>query len=63
MTRSEVTIKALTGIKLVEPGDDLGAITVAALAANGLAPQDGDVLVWRRRSFLRPRAGMSMWLP
>ena len=45
MTRSEVTIKALTGIKLVEPGDDLGAITVAALAANGLAPQDGDVLV------------------
>jgi coenzyme F420-0:L-glutamate ligase/coenzyme F420-1:gamma-L-glutamate ligase len=45
MTRSVVTIKALTGIKLVEPGDDLGAITVAALAANGLAPQDGDVLV------------------
>ena len=35
MTRSEVTIKALTGIKLVEPGDDLGAITVAAFAANG----------------------------
>ena len=45
MTRSEVTIKALTGIKLVEPGDDLGAITVAAFAANRLAPQGGDVLV------------------
>ncbi len=42
---SEVTIKALTGIKLVEPGDDLGAITVAAFAANGLVPKADDVLV------------------
>ncbi len=42
---SEVTIKALTGIKLVEPGDDIGAITIAAFAANGLAPREGDVLV------------------
>jgi coenzyme F420-0:L-glutamate ligase / coenzyme F420-1:gamma-L-glutamate ligase len=41
----EVTIKALTGIKLIEPGDDLGAITVEAFAANGLAPQECDVLV------------------
>ncbi len=41
----EVTIKALTGIKLVEPGDDLGAIAVEALRANRLAPQDNDVLV------------------
>jgi coenzyme F420-0:L-glutamate ligase / coenzyme F420-1:gamma-L-glutamate ligase len=40
-----VTISALAGIKLVEPGDDLGAIAVAALEANRLAPQDGDVLV------------------
>ncbi len=44
MTR-EVAIKALTGVKLVEPGDDLGAITVAAFAANGLVPEEGDVLV------------------
>lgn len=42
---SEVTIKALTGIKLVEPGDDLGAVSVAAFRANGLTPQAGDVLV------------------
>jgi coenzyme F420-0:L-glutamate ligase/coenzyme F420-1:gamma-L-glutamate ligase len=35
----------VTGIKLVEPGDDLGAITVAAIAANGITPADGDVLV------------------
>ena len=44
MTR-EVTLIALSGIKLVEPGDDLGAITVAALHDNGLVPKDGDVLV------------------
>jgi len=42
---AEVTIKALTGIKLIEPGDDLAAIAVAALGANGLAPQHSDVLV------------------
>ena len=41
----EVTARALTGIKLVEPGDDLGAIAVAAFAANGLMPEAGDVLV------------------
>jgi coenzyme F420-0:L-glutamate ligase / coenzyme F420-1:gamma-L-glutamate ligase len=42
---SQLTIKALAGIKLVEPGDDLGAITVEAFAANRLAPEPGDVLV------------------
>ena len=41
----EVKLAALAGIKLVEPGDDLGAIAVAAFATNGLAPEDGDVLV------------------
>jgi coenzyme F420-0:L-glutamate ligase/coenzyme F420-1:gamma-L-glutamate ligase len=40
-----VTISGLSGIKLVEPGDDLAAITVAAFAANGIVPEDGDVLV------------------
>ena len=44
MTR-EVTLTALSGIKLVEPGDDLGAITVAGLRDNGLVPKKGDVLV------------------
>jgi coenzyme F420-0:L-glutamate ligase / coenzyme F420-1:gamma-L-glutamate ligase len=42
---SEVSLKALAGIGLVEPGDDLGAIAIAAFAANGLVPQDRDVLV------------------
>jgi coenzyme F420-0:L-glutamate ligase/coenzyme F420-1:gamma-L-glutamate ligase len=41
----DVTLTAVPGIKLVEPGDDLGAITVAALRDNGLAPKDGDALV------------------
>jgi coenzyme F420-0:L-glutamate ligase / coenzyme F420-1:gamma-L-glutamate ligase len=41
----EVTLTPLSGIKLVEPGDNLGAITVAALRDNGVVPEDGDVLV------------------
>ena len=41
----KVTLSGLCGIKLIEPGDDLGAITVAALRANWLVPEEGDVLV------------------
>jgi coenzyme F420-0:L-glutamate ligase / coenzyme F420-1:gamma-L-glutamate ligase len=41
----EISIKALTGIKLVEPGDDLGTIATDALTANGLPLRDDDVLV------------------
>ncbi|HVH77303.1 MAG TPA: coenzyme F420-0:L-glutamate ligase [Stellaceae bacterium] len=40
-----LSLIGLAGIKLVEPGDDIGAIAVAALAANDVAPRDGDVLV------------------
>jgi len=43
--RREVALTPLSGIKLVEPGDDLGAITVTALRDNGVVPEDGDVLV------------------
>jgi len=42
---AKVTITALSGIKLVEPRDDLGAVTVEAFTANGLVPETGDVLV------------------
>jgi coenzyme F420-0:L-glutamate ligase/coenzyme F420-1:gamma-L-glutamate ligase len=45
MPARQLTLIALGGIKLVEPGDDLGAIAVAAFAANGLLPEAGDVLV------------------
>lgn len=40
-----LSLIGLSGIKLVEPGDDIGGIAAAALAANDAAPQDGDVLV------------------
>ena len=40
-----ITLIPLHGIKLVEPGDDLGAIAVNAFAANELVPGNGDVLV------------------
>ncbi|HYZ39240.1 MAG TPA: coenzyme F420-0:L-glutamate ligase [Stellaceae bacterium] len=42
---SNVTLVPLAGIKFVEAGDDLGAIAVDALAANGLVPEADDVLV------------------
>src|SRR5437773_9364686 len=42
---SQLTISALSGVPLVKPGDDLAAIALAAYAATGLAPEDGDVLV------------------
>jgi coenzyme F420-0:L-glutamate ligase/coenzyme F420-1:gamma-L-glutamate ligase len=45
MPAGSVTLKPLGGVKLVEPGDDLGAIATAAFAENGLTPELGDVLV------------------
>jgi len=45
MHAAKLTLTALSGIKLVEPGDDLGAITIEAFIANGLVPETGDVLV------------------
>src|SRR5215469_4532994 len=45
MSAAKLTIIPLCGIKLVEPGDDLGAIAANAFAANGLVPGNGDVLV------------------
>jgi coenzyme F420-0:L-glutamate ligase / coenzyme F420-1:gamma-L-glutamate ligase len=45
MPAAKLTLIPLSGIKLVEPGDDLGAVTVDAFTANGLVPEGGDVLV------------------
>ena len=42
---AQLTITGLAGVPLIKPGDDLGAIALAAYAASGLAPADGDVLV------------------
>lgn len=45
MCSAKLTLFPLAGIKLIEPGDDLGAIAADAFAANGLVPENGDVLV------------------
>jgi coenzyme F420-0:L-glutamate ligase / coenzyme F420-1:gamma-L-glutamate ligase len=42
---SQLTIFGLKGVPMVRDGDDLAALTLAAYAATGLAPADGDVLV------------------
>ena len=45
MAATSLTLTALTGLPLVEPGDDLGAMLTAALRETGVAPQDQDVIV------------------
>ena len=42
---TKLTITGLRGVPLVQEGDDLAAIALAAYAETGLAPEDGDVLV------------------
>jgi len=44
MARS-VTSTAIDGIPLVEPGDDVAAMILDALAAQGIALHDGDIIV------------------
>ncbi|HJU20388.1 MAG TPA: coenzyme F420-0:L-glutamate ligase, partial [Stellaceae bacterium] len=44
-----VNLIPLRGVPLVAPGDDLGAITAAALRANGLSLEDGDVVVMAQK--------------
>lgn len=44
-TPVRLSVTALGGVKLVQPGDDLSGIVVDALAASGERLQDGDVLV------------------
>jgi len=42
---AKLAITALGGVKRVRPGDDLCALALEALAANGETLQDGDILV------------------
>lgn len=42
---SPVSLHALEGVPLVEPGDDLAALLNRALRDTGIAPEDGDILV------------------
>lgn len=55
---SQLTITGLKGVPLVKPGDDLGAIALAAYAASGLAPADGDVLVVAQKIVSKAEARM-----
>jgi len=41
----QLTIIGLAGVPMVQPGDDLAAMTLAAYAATGIAPENGDVIV------------------
>jgi len=40
-----VTLTAVPGIPLIEPGDDLGAILIDSLGQSGIVPRDRDVFV------------------
>ena len=41
----QLTLAALDGVPEIGAGDDLGAVTLAALAGSGMALRDGDVIV------------------
>jgi coenzyme F420-0:L-glutamate ligase/coenzyme F420-1:gamma-L-glutamate ligase len=41
----DMTFRALPGIPLIQPGDNLPALIATAAATDGLAFADGDVLV------------------
>jgi coenzyme F420-0:L-glutamate ligase/coenzyme F420-1:gamma-L-glutamate ligase len=47
MTKEDrsVTLTAVPGLPLIEPGDDLGAILVDGIRGAGIVPRDRDVLV------------------
>ena len=45
MVLRSLTLTALAGFPLVQPGDDLGAHLVAALQRTQIVPEDGDVLI------------------
>ena len=44
-----LTLTPLPGIPLVQPGDDLAGIILAALQRIGLSLQDGDILVFAQK--------------
>lgn len=45
MEGTTVSLTALTGFPMVEPGDDLAALLIAGLERDGIVPRDQDVLV------------------
>ena len=45
MASRSLTISAVPGVPMIEPGDPLDAILVAAIESDGIEPQRGDVFV------------------
>jgi len=45
MAAQSLTLSALTGIPLIRPGDDLGALLIAAVRRSQIVPRDKDVFV------------------
>ncbi|MFA7296441.1 MAG: coenzyme F420-0:L-glutamate ligase [Dehalococcoidia bacterium] len=49
MSHPEARFIGITGMPMVQPGDDLAALVIAAAAAQGTPVEDGDVLVITQR--------------
>jgi len=45
MPETELSLQAIAGVPMVQPGDDLATVTLTALANEGVALADGDILV------------------
>ena len=45
MAETELSLHAITGVPMVKPGDDLTTVVLTALANDGVALADGDILV------------------
>jgi len=45
VTETELSLHAVPGVPMVQPGDDLGTVVLTSLANSGFALCDGDVLV------------------
>lgn len=54
-----ITYLAVPGIPLVQPGDDLVKLVVAALTAEGVRLVHGDVVVMAQKSSPRRKTAMS----
>jgi len=45
MAETELSLHAIAGVPMVQPGDDLTTVVLTALANEGVALTDGDILV------------------
>ena len=45
MAETELKLHAIKGVPMVQPGDDLPTVVLSSLATEGVALENGDVLV------------------